>query len=137
MFYPVVAHKEFDSDYGVSVPDIPGCISVGATLNEAFEAVKEAIQCHIEGMLIDGEMVPMGKTIDHYQKEPEWADGIWGLVEVDLSRLSGKSRRITITLPEGLLSQVDRFALSHGSTRSGFLAHAAVEYIGQHQGNEI
>ena len=136
MFYPVVVHKDPDSDYGVSIPDLPGCISAGATLNEALEAAKDAIECHIEGMLIDGESVPIGGEVDRYRQDPEWTDGIWGLVQVGLSKLSGKSRHVNITLPERLLSQVNRFALSHGDTLSGFLAHAALEYMQQHQSDE-
>ena len=136
MLYPVVVHKDPNSDYGVSIPDLPGCISAGTSVNEAFESVKEAIECHIEGMLIDGDTVPIGRDIDRYREDPEWADGIWGLVQVDLSSLSVKSRSVNITLPEQLISQVDQFAASHGDTRSGFLAQAALEYMEQHQSIE-
>jgi predicted RNase H-like HicB family nuclease len=37
MRYPVVIHKDLDSDYGVTVPDLPGCFSAGTTLDEALE----------------------------------------------------------------------------------------------------
>ena len=37
MLYPVVVHKDSNSDYGVSVPDLPGCFSAGSTLDEALE----------------------------------------------------------------------------------------------------
>jgi len=85
MLYPVVVHKDPDSDYGVSVPDLPGCISAGTTLNGALEAAKDAIECHIEGILMDGESVPVGGEVDRYRQDPEWADGVWGLVQVGLS----------------------------------------------------
>ena len=45
MLYPVVVHKDQTSDYGVSVPDLPGCFSAGRTLDEALENIKEAIEC--------------------------------------------------------------------------------------------
>ena len=48
--YPIVIHKESDGTYGVTVPDLPGCITAGATLEEAQDQAAEAIQCHIEGM---------------------------------------------------------------------------------------
>ena len=35
MKYPVVLHKDEDSDYGVTVPDVPGCFSAGETIDEA------------------------------------------------------------------------------------------------------
>lgn len=47
MHYSIVIHKDNDSDYGVAVPDIPGCFSAGETYEEALSAAQEAIECHI------------------------------------------------------------------------------------------
>jgi predicted RNase H-like HicB family nuclease len=132
MFYPVVVHKDQTSDYGVSVPDLPGCFSAGHTLDEALANIKEAIECHIEGMLLDGDSFPPAQGIEIHQSNPEWREGIWALVPIDLSKLSGKSKRINITLPERLLSQVDHYASQRGETRSGFLVQAALEYMSRH-----
>jgi hypothetical protein len=57
---------------------------------------------------------------------------VWALVEVDVSKLSGKAKRVNITLPERLLTQIDSFASKNGETRSGLLAHAALEYVAAH-----
>ncbi len=132
MLYPVVVNKDRTSDYGVSVPDLPGCFSAGRTLDEALENIKESIECHIEGILLDGEPVPLAQDIESHRSNPEWVEGIWALVEIDPSRLSGKSKRINVTFPEKLLSQIDHHASRHGETRSGFLAHAALEYMSRH-----
>ena len=132
MLYPVVVHKDQTSDYGVSVPDLPGCFSAGCTLDEALENVKEAIECHIEGMLLDGDSVPPAQGIEVHKSNREWMEGIWALVQIDLSKLSGKSKRINITIPERLLLQVDHYASRHGETRSGFLVQAALEYMSRH-----
>ena len=132
MLYPVVVHKDPTSDYGVSVPDLPGCVSAGRTLDEALESIRQAIACHIEGMLLDGESVPQAREIELHKSNPEWVEGIWALIQIDLSKLSGKSKRINITLPERLLSQVDQYASQHGETRSGFLAQAALDYMNRH-----
>lgn len=51
MRYPVIIHKDPQSDYGVSVTDLPGCFSAGETLDEALTQVVEAIECHLEGLL--------------------------------------------------------------------------------------
>ena len=56
--YPIVIHKEPDTDYCVTVPDLPGCITAGNTLEDAQNQALEAIQCHIEGMLLHGESIP-------------------------------------------------------------------------------
>lgn len=44
--------------YSAHVPDLPGCIAAGATLDETRQLIKEAIEFHIEGMRLNGETVP-------------------------------------------------------------------------------
>jgi predicted RNase H-like HicB family nuclease len=132
MRYPVVIHKDKDSDYGVTAPDLPGCFSAGETVDEALTNVVEAIECHIEGLMLDGDTVPPGRGIEHHRKNRHFAGGIWAVVDLDLSKLSGKAKRVNITLPERLLAQIDSFASRTGDTRSGLLAHAAIEFVTAH-----
>lgn len=133
MLYPVVIHKDHDSDFGVTVPDLPGCFSVGTTMEEALEAVREAIECHLEGMLIDNEPLPEPSAIEVHQTNPQYANGTWALAPVDLSRLEGKAKRINITMAERVLALIDEEAKREGETRSGFLARAALDYIKRHK----
>ncbi len=58
MNYPVVLHKDKTSDYGVTVPDLPGCFSAGKTVDEALAMAKEAIELHLEGLTDEGQPVP-------------------------------------------------------------------------------
>jgi predicted RNase H-like HicB family nuclease len=132
MRYPVVIHKEIASDYGVTVPDLPGCFSAGDTVEDALSNAIEAIECHIEGLLIDGESVPKAKSLEQHRAHPDYRAGFWALVDVDVSKLSGKSRRVNITLPERVLTQIDSFASRTGDTRSGLLMNAALEYVSNH-----
>ncbi|MCI0519282.1 MAG: type II toxin-antitoxin system HicB family antitoxin [Chloroflexi bacterium] len=99
MRYPVVVHKDPDSIYGVTVPDLPGCFSAGDTLDEAIQEVVEAIECHVEGLWLEGEAIPAPKTVEFHQLNPDYAGGVWALVTVDVIQLAGKSRRVNITLP--------------------------------------
>lgn len=136
--YPVVIHKDPESDYGVIVPDLPGCFSAGATLDDALQETVEAIETHLEGMLLDGEPIPSPKSIDDHQNNPDYAEGIWALVTVDITKLSGKTRRVNVTLPERVLNVMDKYAADHGGTRSGLIAEAAIEYIASRQeGTEL
>ena len=48
-FYPVIIHKDTKSAFGVIVPDLPGCFSAGATLDEAIRNVQEAVEVHMFG----------------------------------------------------------------------------------------
>ena len=132
MRYPVVLHKDPNSDYGVTVPDLPGCFSAGETIDDALTEVVEAIECHIEGLLIDGEPVPSPTSIETHRDDPDYADGVWALVTVDISKLSGKTTQVDVTVPEQLLALVDQYAEQQGETRSGVMAQATLEYIAAH-----
>jgi len=86
MNFLIAIHKDPDSDYGVTVPDLPGCFSAGSTFVEALSMAKEAIELHLEGMLDDGEDVPTPSTdIDAFRSNPDFADAIWAMVSVDLN----------------------------------------------------
>ena len=54
----VVIYEKGDSSYGAYVPDLPGCIAVGETLEEVQTLIQEAIEFHIEGLQEDGDDVP-------------------------------------------------------------------------------
>ncbi len=127
--FPIALIPEEEGDYGVIVPDIPGCFSVGDDISEALANAHEAIECHIEGMIMDDEPVPVLQAIDSHQNNPEYKDVIWAIASIDLSKLSGKAKRINITMPESVLSKVDSFAAQVGETRSGLLQTAALNYI--------
>jgi len=131
--YPVVIHKDDASDYGVTAPDLPGCFSAGETIDEAMQNAIEAIECHLEGMLIDQEPIPNPSCVENLQKNIDYVDGIWALVSVDVSKLSGKHKRVNITLPERLLNLIDKYAKEHGETRAGLISEAAVAYIADRQ----
>ncbi len=94
---------------------------------------QEAAECHIEGILIDSEPMPTPSDIDVHKSNPDYKEGIWALVEVDISKLSLKSKRINITMPERLLKTVDQYAKKYGSSRSGLLTQAVTEYMSTHQ----
>ena len=134
MRYPVVIHKDKKSDYGVTVPDLPGCFSAGDTLEDALTNAVEAIECHLEGLLLDGDEIPQAQPVEAHLKNKNFAGGTWALVSVDLSRLASKTKRINITMPERVLSLVDEQARREGETRSGLQARVVLEYIGRHKG---
>jgi predicted RNase H-like HicB family nuclease len=109
------------------VPDVPGAFSAGDTIDEAIINSEEAILMLLEDYLERGEALPQPSTIEALLDEKKFKGWAWAFAEVDLAKLSGKTVRISITLPERLLASIDTFALEKGETRSGFLARAAVE----------
>jgi len=61
MKYAVVIEKG-PSSFGASVPDLPGCIAVGVTLEEVERLIQEAIAVHIDGLRREGLPVPEAGT---------------------------------------------------------------------------
>lgn len=50
--------KDVDSDWGASVPDLPGCVATGKTLDAALRRIESAIELHVRGLREDGIKVP-------------------------------------------------------------------------------
>jgi len=132
MKLPIVIHKDPESDFSVTVPDLPGCFSAGSTLEEAIVMAQESSECHVEGLILDGDPIPIVSPLEEHQKNSDYADGIWALIDLDLSKLSVKSKRVNITIPERLLNAVDKYAKKHGESRSGLLSQAVTEYMTSH-----
>ncbi len=57
--YLVHISKDPDSDWGASVPDLPGCVAVGKTLDSALRRIQGAVQLHVRGLREDGLVVPL------------------------------------------------------------------------------
>ena len=59
MRFTILLDPDIDGEgYTVTVPAIPGCISEGRTIEEALTNAREAIACHIEGLLAVGDEMP-------------------------------------------------------------------------------
>lgn len=56
--YLVRINKDPGSDWGASVPDLPGCVATGKTIDMALRRIQTAIQLHLRGMRADGQKIP-------------------------------------------------------------------------------
>lgn len=121
--YIGLIHKDADSHFGVSFPDLPGVITAGTTLDDARAMAQEALALHLEGLAEDGEAIPEPSTLDEIMSDPDNQSGVAILVSVKSEQL--KAVRVNVTLPGDILEQIDRFAEAHGYTRSGLLTQAA------------
>lgn len=121
--YIALIHKDADSDYGVSFPDLPGVITAGSSLDEARKLAAEALAFHLEGLAEDGEATPEPSSLEEIMSIRENMDGVATLIEAPATEI--KSVRINVTMPADILDQIDRYAEREGFTRSGFLAQAA------------
>ncbi|HEY4328921.1 MAG TPA: type II toxin-antitoxin system HicB family antitoxin [Phycisphaerae bacterium] len=133
MIYPIVIHKDKASDFGVTVPDLPGCFSAGATVEEAMTMAKEAIELHLEGLVEEGHIIPKPRPIDEHRHDSHYRGGVWAFVSIDSAALRVNAKRVNVTIPERVLDAVDRAAASAHDTRSGLLTKAATAYLAQNQ----
>ena len=65
MRYAVVIEKG-EHNYSAYVPDLPGCVSVGGTLDEVKAEIREAIAFHLDGMREDGTPIPQPSSRAEY-----------------------------------------------------------------------
>lgn len=56
--YAIIIEKATDGGYGAYVPDLPGCVGMGASKEEVMENIAEAIRFHLEGMKEEGLPIP-------------------------------------------------------------------------------
>jgi predicted RNase H-like HicB family nuclease len=118
--------------YGVVVPDLPGCSSGGATIDEALMNTQEAVSLWADEMLAQGGDIPAPRTMEAALADAVIAAAIGdgaALALVPLVRHSGQPTRANISLDRGLLEAIDQAAAARGLTRSAFLATAAREKI--------
>jgi predicted RNase H-like HicB family nuclease len=124
MEYIAYLHKDKHSDYGVSFPDFPGCITAGSTLEEARRMAVEAISLHIAGMQENGEPIPCPSTLDELQKDPALKNAVAFLVD---AKEPEKTVRINITARESDIAQIDSLARAARLTRSAYMVRRALQ----------
>ena len=126
--YIAIVHKETKSDFGVSFPDFPGCITAGKNIDEAKDMAQESLTLHIHGMLEDGEQLPPPSRLEDIMSDPDYTNTIAYLV-VSVPDAKPRTVRVNVTVPEMTLKQIDAAAKKRGMSRSSFLVHAAQNAI--------
>lgn len=125
-FYPALLVTEPGKPgVGVVFPDLPGCVSAGASVQDAATQAVEALALHVEGTLADGDELPAPGAVD--APLPDWLDGTAGevaarvLVPVEVPAKPNRTLRVNVMLPEDVLQAIDRVS----GNRSRFLTEAA------------
>ena len=126
--YIAVVHKDPKSDFGVSFPDFPGCITAGSSIDEAKDMAHDALSLHIKGMMEDGDNIPAPSKLEDIMDDSDYSDAAAILI-VSISETKPRSVRVNITVPEDMLRKIDTVAKKRGMSRSSFLVHAAQSAI--------
>jgi predicted RNase H-like HicB family nuclease len=72
--YIALVHKDEDTSYGVSFPDVPGCISAGDTFEEAVANAGEALAGHLALMQADGDHIPVPRTFEELKRDRHFVE---------------------------------------------------------------
>jgi len=128
MNYIAYLHKDRYSDFGVSFPDFPGCITAGKTLEEARSMAAEALDMHIAGMIEDGESIPEPSTLDSIVDDQAMRNAVAFLVHIEPP--VSRTVRINITARENQVDEIDRLAAAAGLTRSAYIVRSALNPTG-------
>ena len=104
--YIALIHKDPGSDYGVSFPDLPGCVTAGLDLDDARAMAEEALSLHLDGMAEDGEPIPEPSSLEAVMADRENRDAV--AILVDAPPATAKAVRVNMTLPEDELARIDK-----------------------------
>jgi len=58
----LVVYESGPTNWSGFAPDVPGCASTGATLEDLRKNLREALEFHLEGLLLDGQAIPEAAT---------------------------------------------------------------------------
>lgn len=133
-YFAVLHPPEDGSSWGVTFPDLPGCVSGGDSFEDAVHAAREALSGHLAALRADGDPVPPPRTWAEVSADPEaMAPGALAQL-ITPRRVPGERLRINITIDKGLLRVADEAAEAAGLTRSSFIERALEAATGESNG---
>jgi predicted RNase H-like HicB family nuclease len=128
-FYMAVIERARDG-YGVFFPDLPGCTSFGETVADAAANAYVAAQAHAALTAEHGEELPAPRAPNRIPRDPEVDEESRLLVPVEIG---DEPVRVNISLPASALAALDRTAKELSLSRSGTIAHLALEWGSIHR----
>lgn len=134
MQYPIaIEWGDEKTATGIVFPDIPGAITAGDTIEQAYEMAVEVAHIQLEELAAAGQPIPMPRSIAEHRENPDFAGWGWGLIEIDLTPYLGKAEKVNVTMPGRLVKQIDDYVQLHGiKSRSAFLTRAAQHELERH-----
>lgn len=113
--YPALIDGE-NGAYGVTFPDLPGIVAMGATVDEALINAEEALRDYVLETQRDGASVAPPSVVEFVSTPPGSA-----LVFVPLIRLSGRRIRANFSLDEGVADFIESESRRRRMTKTAFI----------------
>jgi len=129
MRYPILIKIPTEAAmwHRVSVPDFPGCESVGTTVDNAIEATRCRALRWIATQLDSQQPVPPPTSLAHWSRFAA-DDQVLGVIDLDLGDLDETAERVNVSLPRRVLHRIDRDAKRQGLSRSGYIAELVLKH---------
>lgn len=118
--YAAAFERQPDGGYTVTFPEVPGVITEGDDLKEAWFNAREALELMLEAIVEDGDGLPESRPVDVIAA----AMTPGTIVQLVTAVAPTKAVRINVTMDEALLDRVNRRVDELGQSRSGFIAEA-------------
>lgn len=129
MRYPIILHTDDNQQFGVTVPDLPGCFSQGDSVENAIDNAREAILFHVEGLVSGKQTIPLPtEIVDLSDFHGDIGTALIAYADVDIESIMGPARRINITIKMASLQVIDIRAKARGMSRSEYLAYAGTHF---------
>jgi predicted RNase H-like HicB family nuclease len=104
MVFIGLIHKDAGSDFGVSFPDFPGVVTAGKTLDDARTMAEEALAFHVNGMIEDGEGLPVPSRLEQIMhNNPDAVAYVMANVSIHVA-----VRCRPVTLPRAIERELDK-----------------------------
>jgi predicted RNase H-like HicB family nuclease len=113
--------------YGVSFPDLPGCVAMGASIDEALYEAAEALRIWIADAEARKQPIPLPTAVETLLGDDEVREQLAAgatLVQAPHIREEGRAVKANLSIDAGVLAAIDAYATDWGITRS-----AAVERL--------
>lgn len=122
LHYLAILERAPGGGYGVSFPDLPGCVTVGETESEAWASAESALNLHVAGTIEDGDMLPAPSLPSMVKPDPEVEEIARLLISVTAD---APKVRVNVMLDANVLQAIDMVS----DNRSQFLTEAATAML--------
>ena len=113
--FPASVEQVPSGGYSLFFEDLAGCVTAAADMSTLAARAQEALELHLEGMLIGGETIPEPTPPEHLPM-----NGVVATLLVEA--VPGGSEQVTLELTPDVLKRADEQAREKGRTRADFLA---------------
>lgn len=131
--YVAVIHPPVKgSEYGVTFPDLPGCVSSGTSVLNAMDRATEALAGHVAAMRADGEELPPARHMRELLADEDFLADIQDGAEttaIPVLETPAPKERVNVMIGRDVLKLIDRAAAELGITRSALIETAAVQLV--------